>query len=43
MNSERPDADPEPSVDAFAFVGIGANPRVQAEDADELLAEGFGQ
>jgi len=29
--------------DPFAFFGVGSNPAVQAEDADRLLAEGFGR
>ncbi len=33
----------EGAADPFAFVGIGSNPDVQAEDADRLLAEGFGR
>lgn len=31
------------TADPFAFIGIGSNPNVQAEDADEFLAEGFGR
>jgi len=29
--------------DPFAFFGVGSNPAVQADDADRLLAEGFGR
>jgi hypothetical protein len=43
MESERPEECSEVGTDPFAFVGIGANPDVQAERADELLAEGFGE
>ena len=33
----------EGAADPFAFIGAGSNPDVQAEDADKLLAEGFGR
>jgi predicted transcriptional regulator len=30
-------------LDAFAFVGAGSNPEVNAREADKLLGDGFGR